>query len=53
MDSAEEVSTIAGRMRDGGGHPLAAPTQQEWGFTAVVTDPDGHAWQIIAESAES
>ncbi|WP_120005109.1 VOC family protein [Nesterenkonia muleiensis] len=47
--SAEEVGDVVGRMRDAGGEVLAEPAQQDWGFTAVATDPDGHAWQIIAE----
>lgn len=49
--SAEEVSAVVGRMREAGGEVLAEPTQQDWGFTAVITDPDGHAWQIIADGA--
>lgn len=46
--SPEEVSRIVERMHAGGGQILAAPMQQDWGFTGVATDPDGHAWQIIA-----
>jgi len=46
--SAEEVSTVVGRMRREGGEVLAEPTQQDWGFAGVAADPDGHAWQIIA-----
>lgn len=23
------------------------PGEQRWGFSALVTDPDGHAWQLI------
>lgn len=49
--SAEEVSAVVGRMREAGGEVLAELTQQDWGFTAVITDPDGHAWQIIADGA--
>ncbi|WP_150460189.1 VOC family protein [Nesterenkonia ebinurensis] len=47
--SAEAVSAVVTRMHDAGGEVLAEPAQQDWGFTAVATDPDGHAWQIIAE----
>ena len=38
------------RMNQGGGSIVAAPEEQAWGFTAVATDPDGHAWQIVASS---
>lgn len=24
------------------------PGEQRWGFSALVTDPDGHAWQLNA-----
>lgn len=47
-ESPEEVRAVVGRMRHAGGEVLAEPAQQEWGFTGVATDPDGHAWQIIA-----
>ncbi|ROR72811.1 VOC family protein [Bogoriella caseilytica] len=47
LDSAEEVVAAAERMRGAGGEIVLAPAQQEWGFTGVVTDPDGHAWQLI------
>ncbi len=46
--SPGEVSRIVERMHAGGGVILAAPMQQDWGFAGVATDPDGHAWQIIA-----
>lgn len=44
----EKVGAVVGQMRYAGGEVLAEPAQQEWGFTGVATDPDGHAWQIIA-----
>lgn len=53
LTSAEEVTTLVTRMHDGGGQVLTAPRQQEWGFAAVVTDPDGHAWQIITDVEHS
>lgn len=46
--STEEVWEIVKRMHAAGGEVLTTPEQQDWGFTAVVTDPDGHAWQIMA-----
>lgn len=48
VDSPEQVEHMVERMRIGGGQVLAEPAQQEWGFTGVATDPDGHAWQIQA-----
>lgn len=47
--STEEVAALADRMRNTGGEVLSEPTQQDWGFTAVATDPDGHAWQPFAD----
>lgn len=47
--SADEVGETVARMRTAGGEVLAEPAQQEWGFAAVATDPDGHAWQILAD----
>ncbi|WP_328821709.1 VOC family protein [Nesterenkonia haasae] len=48
VQSPTEVSASIERMRAGGGGVFAAPAQQDWGFSGVATDPDGHAWQIIA-----
>lgn len=48
--SQEEVIAVIDRMRNAGGDILAEPTHQEWGFAAVATDPDGHAWQLLAHA---
>lgn len=48
LESPAEVTAAAERMRDAGGEILVEPVQQDWGFSAVVTDPDGHAWELIA-----
>lgn len=53
VSSAEEVTTTVERIKQGGGSIAATPDQQEWGFTGVATDPDGHAWQIIAAPQSS
>lgn len=34
----------------GGGTPRPAQ-HQEWGYCAIVADPDGHLWQILAQPA--
>lgn len=47
LGSTEEVVAAAERMRGAGGEVIVEPAQQDWGFTAVATDPDGHAWQLI------
>jgi len=33
-----------------GGAVIVAPGGQPWGYVALVADPDGHLWQIIAEA---
>ena len=48
LDSAEEVRATAERMLEAGAEIVVEPTEQPWGFSALVTDPDGHAWQLIA-----
>lgn len=48
QDSAAGVTETISRMHAAGGTILAEPEQQDWGFTGVCTDPDGHAWQITA-----
>lgn len=48
LSSTDEVTTAVEGIRQAGGEVLAEPTQQPWGFTAVATDLDGHAWQLIA-----
>lgn len=42
------VETIEA-MRAAGGDVLSEPAQQQWGFTGVATDLDGHAWQILTD----
>lgn len=37
----------AERMLEAGAEIVVEPTEQPWGFSALVTDPDGHAWQLI------
>lgn len=49
LDSPGEVDRIAARVAEAGGRILTSPRQQEWGYTALCTDLDGHAWQLMAE----
>ncbi|BCJ67981.1 VOC family protein [Polymorphospora rubra] len=49
LDTAHNVDALVDRVRHTGGEVITAPEQQEWGYTAICADPDGHAWQITAE----
>ena len=49
LESKEEVDRLVDRVPAAGGEVDAAPAQQDWGYAALVSDPDGHAWQFVAE----
>jgi uncharacterized glyoxalase superfamily protein PhnB len=42
------VQAITDAAVAAGGQVAVAPGQQPWGYAAVVADPDGHLWQVIA-----
>jgi uncharacterized protein len=47
VDSPEEVDRCVAEMMAAGAALLAAPAAAEWGgYTSIVADPDGHAWEI-------
>ena len=47
MDSPDEVDRCVAEMMAAGAALLAAPAAAEWGgYTSIVADPDGHAWEI-------
>jgi uncharacterized protein len=47
VGSPEEVDQAVAEALAAGAGPLAAPDAAEWGgYTAIVSDPDGHAWEI-------
>ncbi|OLT49164.1 glyoxalase [Saccharomonospora sp. CUA-673] len=48
LDAAPDVDRYLDRVAAAGGSVLATPTHQEWGYTALCADPDGHAWQLVA-----
>jgi hypothetical protein len=52
-DAADD--TAVHRLTDaavaGGGRVVVAPQAQPWGYAAVVADPDGHLWQVIANAS--
>ena len=51
LDSEVDVDRVASRVADAGGGVLSPPGRRDWGYAAVCVDPDGHAWQLIAEPA--
>jgi predicted lactoylglutathione lyase len=47
VESREEVDRCVAEMMAAGAALLAAPAAAEWGgYTSIVADPDGHAWEI-------
>jgi uncharacterized protein len=46
----KEVRTWSRVAASGGGRIVVEPDHQAWGYTAVVADPDGHLWQLVADS---
>ena len=45
-----EVDQITQRVKDSGGSVITEASREDCGYTALFTDPDGHAWQITASS---
>lgn len=45
-DDVERLSRVAVEV---GGELVAAPERKPWGYLALVADPDGHLWQLIAD----
>jgi uncharacterized protein len=35
-----------------GATSISAPDARPWGYTAVIADPDGHAWEATAADSE-
>jgi predicted lactoylglutathione lyase len=47
VESPDEVDRCVAEMMAAGAALLAAPAAAEWGgYTSIVADPDGHAWEI-------
>lgn len=46
-DGADVDDTLE-RVTAAGGTVLTAAQDQDWGYTALCADPDGHAWQLTA-----
>lgn len=47
---AAEVDALVARAVTAGAEVIMPPARQPWGYTGVVADPDGHAWQIATEA---
>ena len=47
LDSPQEVDEAVADFLAAGAGLLRAPEAAEWGgYTSIVSDPDGHAWEI-------
>jgi uncharacterized protein len=47
LDSPQEVDDAVAEFLAAGAGLLRAPEAAEWGgYTSIVADPDGHAWEI-------
>lgn len=46
LTDEQKLIELVDRMRAAGGEVVAEPGEQPWGFSAVATDLDGHAWQF-------
>jgi uncharacterized protein len=47
LGSPEEVDQAVAEFLAAGGGLLSAPHKADWGgYTSIVADPDGHAWEI-------
>lgn len=47
-DGPAEVDALVAKAVAAGAEVVMPPARQPWGYTAAITDPDGHVWQITA-----
>ena len=45
-DSAAALDALAARAIAAGAKEVTPPTKHPWGYTATLTDPDGHLWML-------
>lgn len=50
LDSRTALDQLLERARTAGAEIVTAAGEQPWGYSATFTDPDGHLWQLVAES---
>lgn len=48
LDTDAEVDELVERIRTAGGEISSEPEAKAWGYSALCTDVDGHAWQLTA-----
>jgi predicted lactoylglutathione lyase len=53
VSSTSEVDSWHRLAAAAGAETVAAPGRRPWGYTAIVTDPDGHAWEVTARDDET
>jgi predicted lactoylglutathione lyase len=47
-----ELHSLVDRARGAGAEIVMEPGEQQWGYTAVFADPDGHLWQLTSASSK-
>ncbi|MEP9384441.1 VOC family protein [Nocardioides cheoyonin] len=48
LDEVAAVDALFAKAVAGGGAAVAEPGPTSWGYRALVADPDGHRWQLLA-----
>jgi len=48
MDDDDDVRDLVRRVEEADGAVLIPPTDNETGYSSVLSDPDGHQWVIVA-----
>ena len=51
--TSDEVGEILSRGAELGGRVLGSPSQEPWGYTGRLKDPDGHLWEIMWRSSSA
>jgi uncharacterized protein len=53
VSTEAEVDDIIERVHAAGGTVMRTAQHEEWGYSCLVADPDGHVWQVNAPLDES
>jgi hypothetical protein len=48
VPNADAVSASFDRAVGAGARPVTEPAEHDWGYTALVADPDEHLWTLFA-----
>jgi hypothetical protein len=46
--NADAVSASFDRAVGAGARPVTEPAEHDWGYTALIADPDEHLWTLFA-----